>query len=230
MRTATLPYQTSTPTRTPKHTPTPTREPNATPASSVVINEFLAHPRADWNGDGKIDSGDEFIEIINLGSQAISLSGWSLDDQEGDSAPFAIGNIIIEPKSRLAFFNSETAIFLGNGGDSVRLFKPGGSISDAFTYGLIRIPDQSWCRLPDGDGVWTFGCAPTVTESNYLAENVIVANRVVSAICLSKTLPLGLRLAECDDAGLSAWDADLWQAQPAFPRYLDAGSDVYILD
>lgn len=223
-------YCTRTITPTPKKSLTPTRNPNATPVSNVVINEFLPQPRADWNGDGQVDSGDEFIEIINLGIQSVSLTNWVLDDQPGDSTPFIIGNVSIEPGARLAFFSSETGILLSTGGDTVRLFRPGGQVSDAFTYGVIRNPDQSWCRLPDGKNNWVFGCAPSVTEANHLAQSVIVGNRVESGICLSKTLPLGVLLAECDSVGLSAWDSALWDTLPGFPRFFDAGRDVYILD
>ena len=60
-------------------TPTPNR---ATP-EPIILNEFLALPRSDWNNDGKVDSGDGFIELKNLSSQSISISGFRLDDHFG---------------------------------------------------------------------------------------------------------------------------------------------------
>lgn len=229
-RTPILPTLPRTPTKTPKRSPTPTRDPFALPPSSVVINEFLTKPRSDWNGDGRIDSGDEFIEIMNLGTKAISLSGWNLDDQPGDSLPFSIEDISIEPKARLVFFSAQTGILLSNAGDSVRLINSSGKISDAFSFGLNTVPDQSWCRLPDGFGLWHFGCAPTITVSNLLAESVFVGNRAVPAICLSKTLPPGFSLAECDSGGLSNLTSDAWKYGDEYLRYIDEGSDTYILD
>jgi hypothetical protein len=224
-------YITRTPTRTPKRSPTPTRNPYATPVSNVVINEFLSQPRSDWNGDGEINSGDEFIEIINLGISSVSLSNWSLDDQPGDSTPYTIGNVSIEPGARMAFFSSQTGILLSTGGDSVRLFRSTGLITDAFTYDVIRTPDQSWCRFPDGGHVWVFGCVPTVAQVNKLAPTVIVGTQVESTLCLANTLPTEVQQAECDPIGLSAWDADLWGDESStYPRYINAGSDVYILE
>ena len=229
---ATYGYATRTPTPTPKRSPTPTRNPYATPVSNVVINEFLSQPRSDWNGDGEINSGDEFIEIINLGIVTVDLSNWSLDDQPGDSSAYTIpSNVSIQPGARMAFFSSQTGILLSTGGDSVRLFRSTGLITDAFTYDVIRTPDQSWCRFPDGGHVWVFGCLPTVAQVNKLAPSVIVGSQVESTLCLANTLPIGIQQAECDPIGLSAWDADLWgDESSSYPRYMDAGSDVYILN
>jgi hypothetical protein len=130
----------------------------------------------------------------------------------------------------MVFFQSQTGILLSNGGDSVRLFKSTGQISDAFTYGVVETPDQSWCRLPDGNGRWVFGCAPTPGSANRLAESVFVGNRVESNLCFSAKLPPGLALAECDPLGLSAWDSFLWDgSSPDFPRYFDVDAATYIL-
>jgi len=41
--------------------------PGTTPVPAVVINEILPRPGSDWNGDGQINNGDEFIEVENLG-------------------------------------------------------------------------------------------------------------------------------------------------------------------
>ena len=218
------------PTLTPRHSRTPTRNPYATPPSIVVINEFLSQPRSDWNNDGKIDSGDQFIEIINIGIKAVDLSGWTLDDQPGDSLPYTIKDVSLEPKARLAFFTSETGILLGTSGDTVRLISVTGQIWDAFTYGLIRTPDQSWCRLPDGFGLWKFGCGPTPKETNRLASSIILGNRVVSALCLSDNLPPEVRLAECDASGSSTWGSDLWNDDAEYFRFIDQGPDSFILD
>jgi len=220
-----------TPTKssTPKKSATPT--PNRATPQPVIINEFLSQPRSDWNNDGKVDSGDEFIELKNLSTQAITITGWRLDDQEGDSPPYTIQAVTMQPGTRKVFFASQTGILLSSGGDSVRLFKSTGQIADAFTYGVIKIPDQTWCRLPDGSPTWLFGCVPTVGEANKLAESVFVANRVEAAMCLLKNLPFPVFLAECDPLGLEMWDPSLWDAfPPDFPRILDVDKQEFILE
>src|SRR5205823_1807093 len=53
--------------------PTPTLTP--TPFSSrVSVNEFLPAPYADWNHDGTLDSGDEWIELYNASNRIVDLS------------------------------------------------------------------------------------------------------------------------------------------------------------
>ena len=224
---------TSTPTAsktaTITHTPTLTPGPYSTP-SIVVLNEFLVQPRQDWNGDGKVDTGDEFIEIINLGNEKISLLNWVLDDQPGDSDAYKLGAAdVIEGKSRLAFFRSQTGILLSSGGDSVRLFKSNGQISDAFSYTINRIPGLSWCRLPDGGHKWIFGCEPTLEQINRKAEAYIMGNRI-PAICVSSKLPGEVLAAECDAAGLSVGASAFEEGQSDYPIFIDVGADLCMLD
>jgi hypothetical protein len=221
---------TRTPTNTPKKSPTPTRDPSIPLPSSVVINEFLPRARYDWNGDGKVDSGDEFIEILNLSDQPISISGWMLDVKPGTAPPYYIRNVIIQAGARLAFFGSETGLFLSSGGDTVRLLKLNGQVSDAFTYDVVSAPDQSWCRLPDGGSKWVFGCTPTIMETNHMTQDIVLGHREESTLCTAGTLPLGVQLAECDSAGLSAWNSNLWLGSQVYLRFMEVNSDVYILN
>lgn len=216
-------------TSTPRATYTPTVDVNKLP-SSVVINEFLPMPRADYNHDGVIDAGDGFIEIKNLSTLEISLSGWRLDDQEGDSTPYSLGSISLKGGASMVFFNSTTGIFLGNGGDSVRLFKANGRISDAFTYGVDQTPDRSWCRIPDGNGSWLFGCIPTPGGTNSFEKST--SNNILpeSAFCRAASIPAVVKEAECDLPGLSAWNPALWRDSRKYPLYWDEGQDIYILN
>lgn len=223
------PYLTPTRTKTPKRSPTPTRNVNATPVPAVYLNEVLPQPRFDWNGDGKVDTGDEFVEIINVGIRTITITGWSIDDQDGDSPKYTIPDMSIAPGAKIAFFSSDTGLLFSTGGDSVRLFMGSGVISDAFSYEVVKTPNQSWCRLPDGRGQWFFGCAPTVKTNNKIAESAISGNRVETIACLSKKTPLLVRLAECETSGLMSWGTGLWADSPSFPIFFESGADEYIL-
>lgn len=207
-------YVTPTPTSVgPTRTPTKTRTPTPIPAakiSQVIINEFMPHPRSDWNNDGLVDSGDEFIELMNVGNASINLQGWRLDDQNGDSSPYTLGSVDLAPGARLVFFASQTGLLLSNRSDSVRVLKANGSISDAYTYTTVPVPDQSWCRLPDGKPTWVFGCQPTLAQTNQLAETVYRAEVDLPAVCESPNLPTSIYLAECLPSGLDAWSRRLW--------------------
>jgi hypothetical protein len=229
-----------TPTPTPQKTaPPPTRTrtptPNRATPELIVINEVLPHARSDYNGDGVIDSGDEFIELINLGSAAVTLNNYRLDDQQGDSNPYTITGVTLQPGTRVAFFASQTGILLSNGGDSARLFKPNGQIADAFTYGVLKELDRSWCRYPDGrftvagQSNWTFGCLPSPGKPNEIATTERIGREELPLICRSPRLPFGIYLSECDRLGLWNWNsAD--PPPPLLPPWLESDGMLYIFE
>lgn len=221
---------TLTPAKT--RTRTPTAIAGTFIPSTIVINEFLPHARSDWNGDGRVDAGDEFIEIKNVSTQAFSLSGWRLDDDTGDSSAFNLPDVSIEGGARLVFFASETKILLSNGGETVRLYKNTGSISDAFTYGVVLTPDQTWCRFPDGLNTWRFGCEPTPQEANRLAQTIVVDNQTQSKFCLSPTILPVVYQAECTPSGLDMWSRSFWewQLQAGFPLYIQPNEQEFITE
>ncbi|MGD0876908.1 MAG: hypothetical protein ABSA01_02025 [Anaerolineales bacterium] len=64
--------QLASPTPTPTLTGTPTRGPTAIPQPQV-LNEILPYARSDWNKDGTVNTGDEFIEIINISTLALNI-------------------------------------------------------------------------------------------------------------------------------------------------------------
>ena len=66
----------------------------------IIINEILVNPNGsanndfDTDGDGNIESVDEFIELYNSTSSPVNLDGWSLQD-EGSGEWFTFPNISI---------------------------------------------------------------------------------------------------------------------------------------
>ena len=197
-------------------TPTPiTIRPTAVPIVRPVINEFLARPGYDWNQDGKVDVFDEFIEIKNIGIIDVNLNGWQLDDEEGSgSAPFKIPAAILKPGQRAIFYGLQTNILLGDGGDTVRLINPSGKIYDAYTYALVRLEDQSVCRLPDGGSGWYEDCVPTPNLTNTREGTVpsMPGGEVFeSPTCdLPDTLPADFLFAECRGYGADVWRSFYW--------------------
>lgn len=142
--------------------------PSPTPLpEGVRINEFLPHPKYDWNGDGQINTADEFIELINLSRELVNLYGWMLDDIEGGSGGYILPTVILRPGETRAFFNSETGLSLSDRGDSVRLIAPNGVIVDERSYYYARDVNLSWCRIPDGYGALMYPCWPTPHLMNF---------------------------------------------------------------
>jgi len=218
------PSRTRTPTlsRTPSMTRTPTRRPTVAPPPLVAINEFVARPGHDWNGDGEINTGDEYIEIINHGVINVNLNGYSLDDEANiGSTPFKLPSVTIKPGERLVFYGSETGLLLSDGGDGVRLLRPNGQLMDAFNYTTVRYPDQAYCRLPDDGGAddWFELCYPTPGLRNSRGSFGGVTDQPVDAsLCpFSDIAPIDFVIAECDPFGNNIWRPAYWDD----PGWLD---------
>ncbi len=203
---------TKTPTRTPTRTFTPT---NTTVPGTVVINEFLPHPNIDWNGDGLVNTGDEYIELMNMGTAAINLKNWRLDNGVGGpSVPFVLPDMTLLPHQIVVFFHSTSGIGLSDGGGTVRLLKSDGRTADINNYPLVEAVDVTWCRLPDGRGAWGFVCLPTPGKPNAkLSAGTIVPGspsgtvvHPVDPICLANTAPQAVLTAECESPGASIWE------------------------
>jgi len=209
------PSRTPTPTRT--TTPTKTRAPTPVPTAvpvEIVINEFLPHPRTDWNADGKANFGDEYIEIINISSKSVSLSGWKLDDDVDGSPAYPLPKVTLLPRQIIHFYASETGISLSDGGDTVRLINPGGVTIDAYTYPVVLSVDVTWCRLPDGTGTWGFVCHPSPGNPNTRLEPGQPSSAGYlpdggASICLGDNVPAGILQAECS-SGAGVWEWGLW--------------------
>ena len=160
------PTPTPTPTLTPTSSPTPTPTSGPTPTPKplpgrVVIGEVLPHPRYDWNHDGEANSGDEFIEILNLGPGAVNLDNWLLDDGPGGSPPFEIPETGLLPGHVVVFFAAQTHLRLADRGDMVRLFTPDGRLVDQMRYRNATSWNLSWCRPHWGWAPLTYPCWPT---------------------------------------------------------------------
>lgn len=212
---------TPSPTATETHVPTrtPTR---ASPINArVVINEFLPRAGFDWNKDGVIDVYDEFIEVKNLGPVDVDLKNWKLDDEpKVGSSPFTLPSQKLKPGERAIFYGSTTNILLDDSGDIVRLINPFGTVVDARGYGPVKEPDQTHCRIPDGDGYWRFPCFPTPGTENSLTGTLPIAvpssgssGTVQPACLLPDTVPNPFVRAECYAPGADIWSRSYWDDQ-----------------
>jgi hypothetical protein len=194
----------------------PTTVPTAVPPPPLVaINEFVPRPGHDWNNDGVVNVGDEYIEVLNHGTVNVNLSGYSLDDEVNvGSAPYRLPAVTLRPGERYVFYGSETGILLGDGGDGVRLLKPNGQLADAYNYLIVERPDQSYCRLPDNGGAddWNQNCYPTPGVQNSLSEqSSVVAGNTKELYCpIADTLPDTFVQAECEPFGNNIWRPEFW--------------------
>ena len=119
----------------------------------LVINEVLADPATDWDGDGVIDAkGDEWIEIINVSNAPVNIGNWWLRDLAGDNPDLHLSGML-DPGEARVFYGSEavawqesqglstTGFSLNNTGDIVKLLRtiPGTEDPDRPGFPLLEL-------------------------------------------------------------------------------------------
>ncbi len=160
-----MPSFTPTPTSTitPTSTATPAPTATATPLPRVRLNEVLPRPiNVDWDGNGTANAYDEWIEVYNLESYPVDLTGWALDDMaSGGTSPYVFpAGTMLGAEGFLVRFRSGTGVALNQDADTARLLAPDGSEVDAFSY-VNPAADQSYSRAVDGVGPWVEGFSPS---------------------------------------------------------------------
>ncbi len=168
------------------------------PAAScdVLLNEILAAPAQDWNGDGTQSSrDDEWIEIVNTGAAIVPLDDLLVSDADSTIRIRLSGSLA--PQARLVIYGGDasewqrdngrtvTGLSLNNAGDTVRLWQivgPDTVAVDAYAYKSHEsASERASGRLPDG-GAWSLfdglnpysgsaepagnGCDPTPGAAN----------------------------------------------------------------
>ncbi len=98
-------------------------------AANIVISEILPNPVGN-------DQTGEWIELSNLGNEAVSLAGWQLDDIEGGSRPYSFPDATVLASGEYLIFPREvTKIALNNSGtEQVRLFNDAGQLVDSLEF------------------------------------------------------------------------------------------------
>ena len=184
------PSPTATTLVTPQPTSTETTMPPIIPGT-VRLNEVLPAPRSvDWDGDGTATAEDEWIELYNLGEEAVLLGGWQLDDvPDGGSRPYTIpAGTILPAYGYLLLFRRDTKIALNNDADEVRLLAPDGTLRDQFAY-LHTRPDTSFARTVDGIGGWTDIYSPSPGQPNRAPTPTPAPSPVLKTVFLNEILP-----------------------------------------
>jgi hypothetical protein len=135
----------------------------------ILLNEILADPARDWDGDGLLNSrDDEWVEIVNAGATTVDLAGYRLAGADSVwryefSGLLAPGAVRVVYGS--ASYDWESAhgeplygLRLSNTGGYVALWKwsPSDSaVVDCYTYVDHEADDdRSSGRVPDGGESW----------------------------------------------------------------------------
>ncbi|MFT5357699.1 MAG: hypothetical protein ACI9KE_004936 [Polyangiales bacterium] len=152
-------------------------------AGFLVIDEVLADPAGDANGDGSVSTTqDEFVEVINFTATALDISGVTISDLTRVRHTFADGTILPALGSIVVFGGgTPTGLFAGaravvastgtlglnNTGDTITLATSGGTELNAVTYGGEGNMNQSLQRSPGLDGPLTLHSAIAESVGDY---------------------------------------------------------------
>lgn len=144
----------------------------STGAAQIVLNEILADPNSDWDGDGATSSkNDEWVEIANTGGSSVDLSRYRLSDLTAGkefrfafSGVLAAGQVLVVYGSEVVAWQqangvSAFGLSLNNSGDTVFLYAVNGSdttVADSYAYASSEMTDdRAVGRLPSGTGAWS---------------------------------------------------------------------------
>lgn len=138
-------------------------------ASDLRIDEILAGPARDWDGDGVYDSrSDEWLEVINNGLAPLDLAPYRIADADS-TIRYELSGTLLPGEVRLvtgsmavaqqrSLGRTATGLSLNNSGDTVLLFRVSVSdttLADSKRYGSIEAAsDRSTGWLSD-PAIWS---------------------------------------------------------------------------
>jgi len=166
-------------------------EPPKPARAPVIINEVFPAPNlalddGDANGDGEVDGmEDEFVELLNISSAPVDMSGFTVEDSAMTRHTFPEGTILQPGKALVLFGGGDPSAFsslggalkavaqhglgLNNSGDTVTLRDKAGNVLDTMSYGPNN--RRSLVRERDGDPDAPFVPHPDVTHSAGLKQD-----------------------------------------------------------
>ena len=160
-------------------------------AAQIRLNEILADPDSDWDGDGTTNSkSDEWVELVNTGGSSVDLSRYRLTDvSAGKDFRFALSGTLA-PGGVRVIFGAEVVAWqaangvgsfgfsLNNSGDTVFLYEIAGtdtSVADSSAYSTNEVKDnRAVGRMPQGTGDWVlFDGLNPYTGTDFVATGCV---------------------------------------------------------
>ena len=139
--------------------------------AQIVVNELMASNSLSVV-DPEFDETADWIELHNLGGEAVDLTGWYATDNLSDSTKwlFPVGSSIPAEGFLILWCDSEdsglhTSFKLSSDGEEVGIFNAALEVQDALAY-QTQDTDVSRGRAMDGSNQWAWFDHPTPGASN----------------------------------------------------------------
>jgi hypothetical protein len=153
---------------------------DAPTGAGMFINEILA--ANDTVLADEYGGFDDWIEIVNLRHEPVSLRGWGLSDVPMQPLLWTFPDTTLAPGAYLLVWADgefwqgalHADFRLGAGGEELVLSLPDGTRVDRVLYGE-QYGDVSYGRLPDGSNVWVFMATPSPGAPNRIAAGPLGA-------------------------------------------------------
>jgi len=143
--------------------------------AKLLINEVMAQPKKDYNKDLTVSATqDEYVELVNAGTQVLDLTGYTLRDGSSVRHRFP-ANTKLPPGGALVVFGggapklvagttliqvaSGKALGLNDGGDSVKVSDRDGVVVATVSWSSALGADKSWARSKDLDATAGFSAS-----------------------------------------------------------------------
>ncbi|MFZ5363880.1 MAG: lamin tail domain-containing protein [Patescibacteria group bacterium] len=149
---------------------------NGAYSHDIIVNEILPNPKGD-------DSDGEFIELKNIGTTSIDLTGWKIGDASSKRYTVKASDftsITLKPKEFFVLYRKITNIALNNSGtESAKIFSPDGALIHSVEYSGTAEEEQSFSRGEGTDYFWT--TTPTPGKENIITRENQIPTAVISA-------------------------------------------------
>ena len=129
----------------------------------LMITEVFPDPASPLK-----DANDEFVELYNPNSFAVSLLDWKIKSGSTLRSSCKLPPQDIGAKKYLAFFSSDCTLSLGNKGGSVELHNPNKQVAATIEAYPKAISGSTWALI---DGKWQWTSKPTPAAKNELVAS-----------------------------------------------------------
>lgn len=153
-----------------------------TQSPNIKFNEIYPNPVGD-------DSGNEQIELVNVGGDTVNVGGWWLADSGGlKSSSFQLPSLILAPGGVVALTVPKGTFALNNSsGDTANLYFADKTLADSVSYSDSAPEGQSYQKI---NGAWLWG-TPSLGVANVAPVTTATSNVASSSsgIFISELFP-----------------------------------------